>query len=366
MEKQNRVIGPHGPLAGVIQLIVLGSLGFLMFVTILPKDLIVFKIIPASLIFLIILGHLSLLGDGYPLSPPMGNWTPGKSRLMAGVGMIGIWGALATGMLAFMVYVFPKWPISPLYLWFGVIAFTLTLLYGINWNGYPFKGRFHPWIVMAIAFILILTISTLVWMFLTNLDGTPFADTPMNHHGPLNVQWLTGYLVWVIACFFVFSPVFTTQGWPFVKLGHPGAALAQTLVALVLAYLCWRVTLAIGLSPTFSFGAVASSIITWSILYSWHLGFCGITKFTSGTRAVLAIIIEAVIVTVWIVLMNFALSPAAKILVDANLPADINILMIYFNLCVFAPAALAHNAFALRWPLTLPAPPGTPPLDQPA
>jgi hypothetical protein len=45
-----------------------------------------------------------------------------------------------------------------------------------------------------------------------NLDGTPLAETPINHKGPLNVDWLTGYLVWAIAWFFVFSPVFTTQG----------------------------------------------------------------------------------------------------------------------------------------------------------
>ena len=47
-----------------------------------------------------------------------------------------------------------------------------------------------------------------------------------------------------------------------------------------------------------------------------------------------------------------------------KLPADINILIIYVNLCVVGPALIPHNAFWLRWPLTLPAPPGTPPPNQ--
>jgi hypothetical protein len=50
----------------------------------------------------------------------------------------------------------------------------------------------------------------------------------------------------------------------------------------------------------------------------------------------------------------------------AKLPADVNILIIYVNLCILAPALIAHNAFWLRWPLTLPNPPGTPPPDQAA
>jgi hypothetical protein len=48
------------------------------------------------------------------------------------------------------------------------------------------------------------------------------------------------------------------------------------------------------------------------------------------------------------------------------LPADVNILIIYLNLCIVGPALILHNAFWLRWPLTIPTPPGTPPPDQTA
>lgn len=357
-------VGPSGPLAGLIQFAVCAAVGIPLFVYGVSPETIVMTLIPGSLFVLVALGHLSLLGDNFPFSPPGGAWNPAKSRFSAGAGMTALWAAFGGGILVVTINVFPGWPMSPLYLWFGVIAFWLTLLYGINWNGWPQKGTTHPWAVMAVSFAGIMAVSSVVWVTLTNLDGTPFAASPMNHHGPLNVNWLTGYLVWSIACFFLLNPVFTTQGWPFGKLGHPGAALAQTIAAHVLSLAFWNGSLAMGMEPSFSFGAVASSIILWCLVYSWHLGFMGITRYTRGTRAVLAIGVVAVLCGLWIGLMKAVLGPAAAQLAAKKLPADINILIIYVNLCVIGPALIAHNAFWLRWPLTLPAPPGTPAPDQ--
>lgn len=366
MDEQKIGMGPNGSLAGLIQLIILTIIGVWVFVYIVPLDAAILKIMPATLIMLVALGHLSLLGDNFPLSPPAGSWNPEKSRARAGFGMTVIWAVFTAVYLLIMLYVFPKWPMGPLYLWFGVISFWLTLLYGINWNGWPFKGKIHAWGTMGISFVIILVLTIIIWNTLTNLDGTPFADSPMNHHGPLNVNWLTGYLVWSIAWFFILNPVFITQGWPFAKLGHPGAAIAQTIVAHILGYVCWAGSLAMGMSPSLSFAAIASSIIFWSLVYSWHMQFWGITKLTFFQRAIAAFIVLCVVVTVWIFLMKLILAPAANALAAAKLPADINALIIYVNLCIVGPALIAHNAFWLRWPLTLPTPPGTPPPDQAA
>jgi hypothetical protein len=217
---------------------------------------------------------------------------------------------------------------------------------------------------MVAGFIIIMVLSILVWNLLTNLDGTPFADSPMNHKGPWNVNWLTGLLVWCIAWFFLFNPVFTTQGWPFGSWGHPGAAIGQTVLAHILGYICWQGSLALGISPTFSFAAVASSIIFWSLIYSWHLQFWGVTKYTHSQRAVSAFVVVCILVAVWVVVLRVILGPAGEALAAAKLPADVNILIIYLNLCIVAPALIIHNAFWLRWALTLPTPPGTPPPDQ--
>jgi len=357
-------IGPTGPPAGLIQFLAFSVIGILVFVYAISKELIVLKIIPATLPMLVALAHLSIVGDNFPLAPPGGNWNPEKSRVTTGIGMTILWAVFTFAILLFMRYVYPQWPIGPLYLWFGVIAFCLSLLYAINWNSWPLKGAFHPWVTMVINFAIVMILTILIWNFLTNLDGTPFADTPMNHKGPLNVNWLTGYMVWCIAWFFVFNPIFTTQGWPFGKWGHPGAAIAQTILSFILGYIFWQGSLALGMSPSFSFGAVASSVILWALAYSWHFQFWGITKLTFFKRAIAAFFIECILAAIWIVLLNLILGPAAEAIAAAKLPADINILIIYFNLCIVGPALIAHNAFWLRWPLTLPTPPGTPPPDQ--
>lgn len=365
MENQKLGIGPTGPAAGLIQFIAFAVVGVLVFVYAIPLELIVLKIIPATLLMLVALGCLVLLGDNFPLAPPGGSWwNPEEPRFLAGLGMTAMWIVFTFALLLFMRYVYPGWPIGPLYLWFGVIAFWLTLLYGVNWNGWPFKGRLHPWGTMLAGFILIMGLSIIIWNLLTNLAGTPLANTPMDHKGPLNVNWLTGFLVWCIAWFFVFNPVFTTQGWPFGTWGHPGAAVGQTVVAHILGYICWQGSLALGLGPTFSFAAVGSSIIFWSLVYSWHLQFWGITHLTGSARALSAMVIVFVLTAIWVPVLQLVLAPAAAGLAAANLPADVNILIIYVNLCIVAPALIPHNAFWLRWPLTLPAPPGTPPPDQ--
>ena len=366
MANQKIGVGPEGPIAGVIQLFALSVIGVVIFVYAIPLDITILKIMPATLIMLVALGQLSLLGDNFPFAPPAGNWNPEKSRVSAGIRMTLIWMGFTMMLLLVMRYIYPKWPIGPLYLWFGVIAFWLTLLYGINWNGWPFKGNSHPWGTMIISFLIIMALAILIWNTQTNLDGTPYADTPMNHHGPLNVQWFTGYLVWSIAWFFVFNPVFTTQGWPFGKLGHPGAAFAQTALAHILGYVFWEGSLALGISPSFSFAAVGSSMILWSLVYSWHLQFWGITRYTFFKRALSAFIVQCILITLWIAVLKIVLGPAARALAAAQLPADGNILIIYVNLCIVGPALIAHNAFWLRWPLTLPSPPGTPPPDQAA
>jgi len=360
-------IGPTGRWGGLIPFIVFTIVGLLIFVYCISPVSIVLKIIPATLIMLIALGHLVLLGDNWPWAPPGGNWTPAKSRLIPGVGMTVLWAIFTFAMLLFMRFIYPGWPIGPLYLWFGVIGFWATLLYGVVWGGWPFKGKLHPWGTMAISFIIVMVVSILIWNLLTNLDKIPpLANTPINHKGPLDVEWLTGFLVWSIAWFFVFSPVFTTQGWPFGKSGHPGAAIGQTILAHILGYIFWSGTLALGISPTFSFAALGSSLIFWSLVHSWHLQFWGVTKYTHFNRAILAFIFQCIIIAIWIIILRWLLCSAANAIAAAKLPADVNILIIYLNLCIVAPALIAHNAFWLRWPLTLPTPPGTPPPDQSA
>jgi hypothetical protein len=99
-------------------------------------------------------------------------------------------------------------------------------------------------------------------------------------------------------------------------------------------------------------------------VYSWHFQFWGITKLTGLSRAIAAFVIQCILAAIWIAICNVILRPFADSIAAAKLPADINILMIYLNLVPLATLLLVHNAFWLRWPLTLPNPPGTPPANQ--
>ena len=357
-------IGPQGRMGGLIQFAVFVILGLFACVYAIPPDFIVFKIIPACLVMLITLVHLAVLGDNWPLAPPGGKWTPDQSRLIPGIGMTVIWLVLIMAIVYFMINIYPKWPLSPLFIWFGTIVFTVTLLYGINWNCWPFKGKMHPWATMVLGFGVILLVSLLVWKF-TNLGGTPFENSPFDPQGPVNVNWLSGLLMWFIVWFTFLNPVLTTQGTPFGKLGHPGAAIAQTIVSLILGCITWTGTLSLGMSPTFSAFALAASLIFASYVHSWHLQFWGVTKFTGAKRAVTAFILQVVLAGLWLIFTRIVLGPIAEQAAVMKLPADINIFTLYYSLCVLLAGLIAHNVFWLRWPLTLPMPPGTPPPDQP-
>jgi hypothetical protein len=358
-------IGPEGRPAALIQFVVFAVLSLFIFVYWVSPESLVLKILPATLIMLITLGLLVLAGDCFPWAPPGGNWNPSKSRFTAGLGMTVLWAVFTALFLLVMIYVYPGWPMSPLFLWWGAIGFGTTLLYNINWNAWPFKGKMHPWLAMLFSLIVVVVVASIVWAF-TNLGDTPLAGSPFDKKGPLNVNWLTGFIVWFIGWFFVFSPVFVTQGWLFSKWGHPGGAIGQTILAFILGYIFWTGSLAIGISPSFSFGAVASSLILWSLAYSWHFQFWGITKLTKGSRAIAAMIIVFVIVAIWVLIARAILAPAAETIAQLKLPADVNILTIYLNLCILGPALIAHNAYWLRWPSTLPTPPGTPPPNESA
>ena len=155
---------------------------------------------------------------------------------------------------------------------------------------------------------------------------------------------------------------------------HPGMAFRQTGApgrrfctdgSGTCSGLCFlEGSLALGISPSFSFAAVGSSMILWSLVYSWHLQFWGITRYNVFQKGPFRICRP--------VHHHHALDcdaenrprPRGKSAGRGRASRRRQYLIIYVNLCIVGPALIAHNAFWLRWPLTLPAPPGTPPPEQ--
>jgi len=95
----------------------------------------------------------------------------------------------------------------------------------------------------------------------------------------------------------------------------------------------------------------------WALAYSWMFSFSEVAKYEQlKKRGVLAFIVVAVIVAVWTAVMWYPLMYARP-------EFSFELLIVYFNLCGHS-RAHSHKAFWLRAPSTLPAPLGTPPLDQ--
>ena len=335
-------IGPSGAGAALIQLIAITIGGWICFVVLPSASLIGAVMLPASLFMLIWLGILVLIAGGWPLAPPLGSWKPGVSRAVPGVGMTVIWWVL-TVVTVLVAQFFMAWPE---FLPYGVIGFWLTLLWGVNLASWPLAGKVKPSVALVIGAIVIYGVTSAIYYGLVKPGIVP-------------PDYIVGFLVWHIAWFFVFSPVFITQGSPFRRLKQPGLGIAELVLSFILAYIFWDVfTLRMGLmTPLFSFGVVASGMIMWSLVYSWMFSFAGVAKYRQPKRGVLAFIVMVVIMAVWTAIMWMPLQwPTPKL--------PIELMVIYFNLCVVTPALIAHNAFWLRAPLTLPAPPGTPPPDQ--
>jgi hypothetical protein len=341
-EKPPKVgIGPSGAAAALIQLIAIAIGGWIFFVYLPSAQLIGTVMLPGSLFMLVWLGILVLIGGCWPLAPPLGRWKPGVSRAVPGLGMTVLWWilTLATALAAWSLIPLPE--ILP----FGVTCFWLTLLWGVNLGAWPLAGKVKPGMAIVVAAIVIYAVAAIIYAGLVRT-------------GVVDPNYWVGLLVWHIAWFFVFSPVFITQGSPFRGVKPPGMGVAQLILAFILAFICWDLlTIRLGLAtPLISFAVVASGIVMWSLVYSWMFSFVGVAKYKQPKRGALAFVVMLIIIAVWTAIIWGPLQYPLKLPVE--------LMVIYFNLCVVTPALIAHNAFWLRAPLTLPAPPGTPPPDQ--
>lgn len=356
-------IGPPGKYGGLIQFIVFWVLCVVFLTYLLPTKYLVNNLLPATLFMLVTLGHLTMVGDGWPFSPPAGRWRPGKSRFWAGFGLTICWIVFTFAMILFARFIYPKWVLGPNYLWFGVVGFWATLQSGVIWGGWPYKGRMHPWAAMFTSFLFVVLTCLFFWFVLMNLDGTPMADTPSNHHGPFGAGQVVGFLVFAIAWTFVFGPIFTTQGTFFGKLRMPYSGILQTILAHVVAFITYYVPVKLGVNESFWVFGVGASWIFWPLVHSWHLQYWGVRKVTGIKRAVGAFVIQVVLVIVWVVIMRLILGPMADRAAELGVQADVYTFITWVNLCILAPALIFHNSAWMRWPLTMPTPPGVPARD---
>ncbi|BBO85979.1 hypothetical protein DSCO28_65450 [Desulfosarcina ovata subsp. sediminis] len=321
----------------------------------LPMTWFVNTYLPFSFFLLMGLVTFGICGLGWPFAAPMGIlWKP-DNRVIPGVLMVAVWIGMAFVLSAVQQYVWPRVPLAagP---FFGIIIFMVTLWYTFDGVGpHPFK---QPWLNWLFATVVIYVLSGVLFKFFVNFNGTPGAGAPFDPQGIFPGPYWFGLCVWIIVWIQVFGNSMCLQGWPFYKLGQPLHPILLTVAVIVLGYGCWEGTMAMGISPTFSFGAIAASAIGWSLMHAVAFEMTPFAKYIQPKRGLFNFILEEVIlVAVWIVALRILLVPINAKLVATGMPFGIDHMSAWFTLHVVAIILLIHQLFFMRTPLSIPAPP---------
>lgn len=336
-----------------------------LFMMVVPMPWFITYYLPMSFFLLMGLVTFGVCGLGWPFAAPMGKVTGMNNRMGPGLMMLAIWIALAVILAWAEENVWPRIPLaSPAGAWFGVIVFGVTLWYTFDHIG-PHPTQ-KPWANWLIATVLILTFSSIIWSTCVSFNGFPPLEShPANPKGFFPGPWFFGLAVWVIVWIQVFGDPMCLQGWPFYKLGTPLHQILLTVAVVLLGYICWAGSLALGVPPTFSFGAIGASMIGWSLMHAVAFQMFPFAKYTQPKRGAYNFVLEEIILTAaWIIILRIILQPVwTRFEAGMNilgLPPgvfDINMLSAFFTLHVAAIFLLVHELFFVRIPLSIPSPP---------
>lgn len=325
----------------------------------IPTTFLFSLILPASFYVLYSLVVFSpLISGGWPFAPPLGSWKVGQSFWKPGLGTTALIIVIAVAGPLFTTYVYPRFPLFPVGFWWGIILFTVTLWYSMVWNGWPLNQNASPAVRCIGGGVIILGVTAGLWQ-LVNLSATPFAGAAYDPSGPFQAEWFFGLLVWIIVWIQAFSNVLTFQQWPFYKLGQPWGEIANTITGILLGWACWEVSL-LFMSPTFSFAAVAGSIIGMQNFHGAIFGHYPFLRHSQPRRGVLNFFTEIVLAFGWITLLRLLMQPIAAKVHAAGLPFDINVVSVLYTLHFIALLTLIHNFYFLRAPLPPSGPPPAP------
>ncbi len=312
---------------------------------------------PASFVLLFWLLILGVNGRGWPVTPPEGFWKPGMNKAGTGLLMTVVWVVLAIFLTLFFTNIWPAFPLFPVGIYFGAMLFMTTLWYTFIWGAYPVAQKSGA-VNVVFGFIIVLVITSILWLTMINFHGMPF-DQPSFPKGLLGADYLLGMMIWTIAWIMIFGNGLSMQSYPFYKLGQPLGQILLTVAVVILGYLSWTVTLNF-LSPSFSFGAVAGSIIGWVLFHSFIFGYHPNAKYIQPKRGIYNLIIVFIAVVIWIPLLKVILAPMVAKVIVAGVPVppfDISVLSMLFTLHVVAILAVGHSLFWFKMPCSPLGPP---------
>ncbi|WP_347488645.1 hypothetical protein ABDB91_15785 [Desulfoscipio sp. XC116] len=309
--------------------------------------------VPFSFCWLFWLMILTVVGRGWPGTPPEGYWKPGMSKAGAGLLMTILSIVPAALTTLFLINIWPAFPLFPIGLYFGVLLFTVTLWYALNWCAYPIANKSGA-VNVVVGAIVILAITVILWLTLFNFQGTPWADAAFNPNGLLDADFMLGLLIWIIVWIMIFG--MSLQGYPFYKLGDPLGKIVLTVVDCILGYICWTVSLKF-MSPSSSWAILGGSIIAMVLFQATAFAYFPNIKQIQPKRGIYNLIVVAAMVAIWIPLLRFIMTPVLAKANAAGVACDISNMIINLPLNLLCIILMLHSSFWFKMPYAPSGPP---------
>jgi hypothetical protein len=114
------------------------------------------------------------------------------------------------------------------------------------------------------------------------------------------------------------------------------------------------------MGPTFSFAAVAGSIIGMQNFHGAIFGYYPFARYKQPRRGLYNFVTEIALAIAWIALLRVVMAPIAAKVQAAGLPFDVNVVSVLYTLHFVALLTLVHNFHFLRAPLSPSGPPPAP------
>ncbi|CAB9518668.1 expressed unknown protein [Seminavis robusta] len=327
--------------------------------------------VPWSFWLLHYLVMFGIIGGGWPLTAPFGNFGKGywggHGRILLGLTMTGLVIGMAVALSAFFVNVYPGYPLFPGGAWFGICLFYVSLWWVFNIQTLPrplVPSHSFPPVNIAINSLIVILLASGVFQ-LIDFEGPAKVD-PSNPNGPFEAGYVFGLLVSIIVWVQCFASIMVFQGFagtPLYALPHPLLQMLLTLLSIGLGVALYEVVIAAGVDRTFYAEAIGASQISGSLYHTVAFDFWPYHKIRQPLRGLYSFVLSQVIFPFfWIWLCRTMLAPIYDLMVAAD-PLygqlfTVHTLIPWFSLHVVAPLLLIHQSFFMRWPF----PPAGPPL----
>ncbi len=311
----------------ILQLVLLFALFFTLF-KVLGDVVVLTELAPVSLFSAAWLFIIVSLGGGWPLSPPLGD-VRRYGRTVSGALMSLLWAVASVGSFLVVRLVVGEREMVV----YGMMLLLISAFWGVVFGSWPL--RHHKPSTALLISALSVHVLVLILTLLIRID----------------FDRLTGLTIHSLSWAFLLSPPFLTQAYHFRRLRRqPRVGVAITVLTLLLTLLSWEIVVNIfrileeGLANVFM-----SSMIFWSVVYSWSFSFAGLSRFVQPTRGYIALIITMILAALWSLMLNLVFSWRVAV---------------FFNLSAMLVALTVHNVFWLGAPFSPPLVLGMPPTYQ--